>query len=134
MPPKKQKKKKKKSSIGRKTRTDDGLEFPSTLEAECYLRLRDSGLRYSLQPRFELIPKFSVGPKNFRAMHYTADFRIEMPDHEVVVEVKSQRTKKIRDYALRHKLVAWRHGIVPVEVMGVEQMENLIADLKCTTP
>lgn len=128
------KKTKKKSSIGRKTRTDDGLEFPSNLEAECYLRIREAGLPFSLQPRFELIPKFSVGPKKFRAMHYTADFRIEMPDHAVIVEVKSERTKRIRDYALRHKLVAWRHGIVPVEIMGVAQMEELIANLQCTTP
>lgn len=133
MSPRKQKTKKT-ASIGRKTKTDDGQEFDSQLEAECYLRLRDSGLPYVLQPRYELIPKFEIGHQKFRAMHYTADFLICTPDIDIVVEVKSERTKKIRDYPLRRKLVAWRHGIVPVEILGVPQMEELIANLQCTNP
>lgn len=121
--------KKKRSTIGRKTSTDDGLVWDSELEAECYLRLRASGLKYDLHPEFPILPSFQVGHKKFRAMRYTADFRIYAQDTEVIVEVKSPRTRAIRDYPLRRKLVAYFHQIVPVEITSPDEMYQLCRDL-----
>lgn len=108
----------------------DGLKFHSRLEAECYLRVKASGLVFGLQPQWEIIPS-QVGPSGlrYRAANYTADFILHRGTSEWVVEVKGKSTAAEADYVLRKKLMLHVHNIEVVEIRDISSMEKLIAGI-----
>lgn len=92
-----------------KKTTVDGITFDSKKEAEryCELKLLEKAgeiTHLTLQPVFELQPKFKKNGKMIRAITYTADFMYceEASGGGVVVEdVKGMRTQQ---FELRRKM------------------------------
>lgn len=100
-----------------------GIKFVSILERDRYIRLeamqksgKINGLE--LQVRFEVLPKLLkyVEVKMKRktklksyvdetAVHYTCDFAYHYNGMYVIEEVKSDGSKKARDYSIRRKLI-----------------------------
>jgi len=97
----------------------DGVVFDSKKEYEFWLILKskqDAGEIENLrrQEKYLLIPK----QDGERAAHYVADFSYydRKKDREVVVDVKSEFTRKLPVYRLKKKLMLWFHGIKIIEV------------------
>ena len=105
--------------------------FDSQMEYERYLVLKDmkkKGLITKLEqhPRFEILPQLkrteviqlktktkTVERVEEKAVHYTADFSYYENGVRVIEEVKSEGTRKARDYPLRRKLMKhliYRHN------------------------
>ena len=86
----------------------DGYEFASVKEAEIYLELkRDPDIEIlKLQPKFTLLEGFKRNGRKFRPITWTADFLIKEQGRKIVVEVKSQGTKKAnsKSWPMRRKL------------------------------
>lgn len=97
--------------------------FDSQMEYERYLVLKDmekKGLITKLEqhPRFEVLPKLvyktavqlktkikEVERVEEKAVHYTPDFSYYENGVRVIEEVKSDGTRRARDYPLRRKLM-----------------------------
>ncbi len=120
--------------LNRKTEID-GIVFDSRKEAKYYLVLRQlekdgkiSNLR--LQVPYEIIPAvyktevvhLKTKDKEIRkcvqkAAHYVADFVYDLPSgKEIVVDVKSEITRKNAEYRLKKKMMLAFNGIEIQEV------------------
>ena len=101
------------------------LEFDSMAEHDRYIELKvmqKAGRITDLEchPSYEILPKQETPPgkQNFRAVVYTPDFRYRKADGtEVVEEVKSEYTRKEKDYIIRRKLILYTLGIYVEEVI-----------------
>lgn len=111
-------------------------EFDSKKELKYYLLLLDRRRRGEItdlhrQVKFEIIPKQTefvevISPvrKSVRKVEkvleqnavYTADFTYRENGQLVVVDVKSEITRKQADYVLRRKLMLYRNGIKITEI------------------
>ena len=91
-----------------------GKEFDSRKEASQYhifsvLLATNAIKNLKMQVQYELIPKTD----KFRACYYIADFVVEQNDGRIdVIDVKSDFTRTLPVYALKKKLMYWRHGIL----------------------
>lgn len=107
----------------RKVATPYGT-FDSKKEYARFLELKemqDRGEIESLevQPRFVLVPaqRDEHGRVIEKKAQYTADFSyIDSDGNFVVEDVKSEATRRDRDYVMRRKLMLWFHGIRIKEV------------------
>lgn len=95
-----------------KTTTSDGITHDSMKEANrwCELKLLERAGKIRLlqrQVKFELIPK----QDGERAVVYVADFTYIENDKFVVEDVKSEATRKNKEYVIKRKLMKWIHGI-----------------------
>ena len=103
----------------------NGIEFDSKAEHDRYLELlimQRAGLISELEchPSYEVLPKQETpkGKHNFRPVVYTPDFRYKDKDgKEIVEEVKSEYTRKEKDYVIRRKLLYFTQGIYVEEVV-----------------
>ena len=100
------------------------LEFDSNAEHDRYLELRvmeKAGMISDLEchPSYEILPKQETPPgkPNFRAIIYTPDFRYKRDGKTVVEEVKSEYTRKEKDYIMRRKLILYTLGIYVEEIV-----------------
>lgn len=120
----------------------DGMKFDSVMQSECYLRLRDaaaekpSWITYECEPKFDLLPaqRLSSGATE-RPISYKADFAVFIKREgaaplRVVIECKSEATRKEADYVLRRKLLLYMQSIEVVEIMSVAQLEKLLEGLR----
>lgn len=88
----------------------DGIKFDSKREADRYcelVRLKQLGAvrEFTLQPRFELIPKFEQFGVKHRATTYVADFDvIWLSGEREVIDVKGFPTEvfKLKEKMFRH--------------------------------
>lgn len=100
----------------------DGYNFDSKAEAVYYsgLKKRQAAgeiTSFELQPRFTLQPAFTKNGKKFKAITYSADFMIYLPNGDVeVVDIKGMVTqtfavkKKIFEYKYPHlQLILLKH-------------------------
>jgi hypothetical protein len=101
----------------------DGHTFASQKEAGAYLQLRDRAAKgeivdLELQPRFELLGKFTYRNEKIRALTYVADFRFTVvyTGETVVVDVKGFRTP---EYLIKRKLFL-HHIAIPQGILFVE--------------
>ncbi len=91
----------------------DGINFDSRKEANFYLLLKQKKENkeiksFELQVFFELIPK----TKLFRASGYRADFVIINNDGtKIIIDVKSEFTRKNPLYIFKKKMMFWIYGI-----------------------
>jgi hypothetical protein len=100
----------------------NGIRFDSKAEAKRYMQLKamEKGgeirdLR--IQVAFELIPAQVVHGRKERPVKYVADFvYLDQEGNQVVEDTKSAPTKT-REYTIKRKLMAWRHGIAIREVL-----------------
>jgi hypothetical protein len=110
-----------KNKFNAKKVKDDGYTFDSKAEHRryCVLKLRQKAGEIAC---LEVHPRFKIKVNDVLICQYTADTRyLEFrPDpnnperqvtHEVVEDVKSEPTRKKRDYRLTKKLMKAVHGI-----------------------
>jgi len=105
-------------------RTRDGIVFASKAEMRRYDELKllvKSGLIKKLvcQPRFELIPSFTLHDTQFHAMYYYGDFQYYDNEKKktIVEDVKGVETDVFK---MKEKLLAYRHH---VEIKKVKTSE-----------
>lgn len=78
----------------------DGIVFDSNDEAEFYkylkeLKSKEKILNFELQPKFEIIPKFTYQGKKEREATYTLDFAVYKLDGTIeYVDVKGMSTQQ----------------------------------------
>lgn len=92
----------------------DGIQFDSKDESLFYLHLKalvemEIVEGFSLQPKYELIPKFKYQGKNRQAMTYSPDFKVHYTDGDIVLyDVKSIGTAT-QQGELRRKLFEYKY-------------------------
>lgn len=88
--------------------TIDGHKFDSKKEADIYFEFKhDPDIEIlELQPKFTLIDKFQRRGKTYRAIKFTADFKIKQDGEIWIVDVKSIGTLRAnsKGYPMRRKL------------------------------
>lgn len=106
-----------------KVRVGD-IEFASIAEHDRYLELRvmeRAGMISDLEchPSYEILPKQETpeGKPNFRPVVYTPDFRYKRDGKTIVEEIKSEYTRKEKDYVIRRKLIFYMLGIYVEEII-----------------
>jgi len=103
---------KKTNKYNNKKVTVDGIKFDSKQESDYYLHLKELQAQgeikeFTLQPVFELQPKFTKRGINFRAITYKADFHVWLPDGtDYVVDVKGFETA---DFKIKKKMFEKTH-------------------------
>lgn len=97
----------------------DGIVFDSIVEKRYYEELKIKKMNgeiksFSIQPTYQLIPKFEKFGVKYRAMTYTPDFLIiNNDDTETLVDIKgfgtlaSELRKKLFDYLYQDKQLIW---------------------------
>jgi len=97
----------------------DDITFDSKQEADYYLVLKELVKQgeiknFSLQPKYELIPKFEKNGVKYRSMTYTPDFLVEHNDNQIeAVDVKGFGTqqgdmrRKLFDYLYPDIKLTW---------------------------
>ena len=98
--------------------TIDGIKFDSIRESNRYreLKLLEKAGHITdlvLQPKFELIPKYTINGRNVRKMEYIADFQYTENGKTVVEDAKGFKTK---DYLIKKKLFEYQYNIEITEV------------------
>lgn len=93
--------------------TINGIKFDSKAEAEYYLIAKiyaqHNGLEVRLQEKFEIMPGFSLGGKNYRKINYIPDFTFYKDGQLVkVVDVKGMMTK---DFKIKAKMFCYKYQI-----------------------
>lgn len=105
----------------------DGIMFDSQLERDYYLYLKIQAKAkeikgFTLQPRFELIPKFIKYGKTFRKTEYVGDFEVFMNNGTVeVLDVKGaketdvfkikRKLLELQNYEVDFYIVRREHGV-----------------------
>lgn len=87
----------------------DGIKFDSRLEGFMYSQLRDAGIHFELQKKYELQSKFKYNFESIRAITYTVDFYL--PDYDICIDTKGiatqqglMRIKMLKRYFYDHRL------------------------------
>lgn len=104
-----------KSSKYKNVRTEvDGIKFDSTKEANYYgiLKLRKAAGELT----FERQVKYDFVINGVLVCSYVADFVLQFPGYKLVVDVKSDLTRKNRAYRIKFKLMQAVYGITITEV------------------
>ena len=96
----------------------DGIKFDSKREAQRYqeLKLLERAGKITdlaLQPKFELIPKYTINGRNVRKMEYIADFQYTENVKTIIEDAKGFKTK---EYLIKKKLFEFKYGIEITEV------------------
>jgi len=98
-----------------------GLKFDSLKERNHYIVLEHLEKTNQIkdlkrQVKFELQPSFKLNGKTIRAINYIADFTYLKDGILVVVDVKSEITRKDKVYSLKKKMFQYKYGMDIVEV------------------
>jgi len=121
----------------------DGITFMSPGEAERYLELyimlkQGTVKHITLQPKFELQPKFRKNGVLYRPIHYIADFQIEYSDGWVEIEdVKGWGGYTTPDFKLKRKMFEFRYpdlSLILLKRLGkpkrIQELKDELAGLK----
>ncbi len=92
----------------------DGFKFGSKREAERYMYLRHEE-RQGRIDSLEVHPAYEFIVNGVKIGGYHADFKYRMAGHWIVEDVKSEATKRARDWPLRKKLMLACHEITVEE-------------------
>jgi hypothetical protein len=121
-------------------RTEDDIVFASQWEKRTYIFLRDNFGRdsFSLQPNFELQPKFQdLSGEKHRGIFYKADFLFGPPratpsepltDTHVVIDAKGMKDAV---FSLKRKMFLYRYGgplHLPSRVKDLEILATLLEE------
>ena len=105
-------------------RTYDGIVFASKAEMRRYkelLLMVKAGVIKDLvcQPKFELVPKFTLLDETYFPMYYVADFQYYDCEKKkrIVEDVKGVETEVFK---MKEKLLAYRHHIIVKKVKTSE--------------
>ena len=114
----------------------DGIKFMSPGEAERYLELyillkKGHVKHITLQPKFELQPKFRKNGVLFRPIVYIADFQIEYSDGRVEIEdVKGWGGYTTPDFKLKRKMFEWKYPDLSLNLLKRIGKPKVIQSLK----
>lgn len=98
----------------------DGIEFDSQKEADYYAELKllqKAGeiKEIELQPKFELLPGFKKNGRTFRAITYTADFKVTYADgHVEIIDVKGIKTEVFK---LKRKIFEFQYPDLTLKIV-----------------
>lgn len=108
----------------------DGIEFDSKLEGFMYTQLRDTGIRFELQKKYELQEKFKYNSESIRAITYTVDFYL--PDYDICIDTKGIATQQGLMRIKMLKRYFFDHGLNTKILLPKNQKEclALVNDLK----
>ncbi|MEL6678120.1 MAG: DUF1064 domain-containing protein [Pseudomonadota bacterium] len=107
---------KRSSKYGNHEVTYFGHTFPSKKEGNRYLVLRDM-VRRTVIKDLVLHPKFEFVVNGVKVGRYTADFSYRDKSGDLIVEdVKSEATRRARDWPLRRNLMLACFGITVREI------------------
>lgn len=98
--------------------TIDGIQFDSLKEGDRYIELKllqKAGKiqNLELQPKFELVPKYTIGGRSIRKMEYVADFKYIENGKVVIEDVKGMKTEV---YKIKKKLFEFQYDIEVKEI------------------
>lgn len=90
----------------------DGHKFPSKMEGNRYIKLREMQREHKisdleLQPPFLLQEGFTRDGKKYRPITYVADFKYKMGDKTIVEDVKGYLTP---EYKIKKKLLLYKYS------------------------
>jgi hypothetical protein len=107
--------KRNKSKYGNKKVMQDDIVFDSHLERDYYLHLKALAKAgaikgFTLQPRFELIPRFKNAGKSFRKTEYVADFEVYMNDG--TTEILDTKGKETDVFKIKRKLLELQNPLI----------------------
>ena len=121
----------------------DGIKFMSSGEAERYLELyillKKGIVRHiTLQPKFELQPKFRKDGMLFRPIIYIADFMIEYSDNRIEIEdVKGWGGYTTPEFKIKRKLFEFKYpdlSLILLKRLGkpkvIQALKDELAGLK----
>lgn len=103
---------KKTNKYNNKVAEVDGIKFDSKMEADYYKHLKELKkqrriMAFSLQPVYELQPKFYKREKLFRAITYKADFEVmKLNGETVTIDIKGFETA---DFKLKKKMFEYKY-------------------------
>lgn len=116
------------SKFNNKKTIIDGIVFPSKLEAERYMELKElenSGLivNLRLQVEFELIPSFKKINKTYRKCVYKSDFTYfdVMQQKQIVEDTKGFKTDV---YKIKRKLFEYTYPDLEITEIKKEKKKN----------
>jgi hypothetical protein len=118
----------------------EGVKFPSIIQGECYRILNaaqqepSQWLIVDCEVEFKLLPaQILPGGKKEREAVFTVDFVLNLKPsgRRILVEVKSDITRKAPDYILRRKMLYYFHKLTVIEIESLTQMRMLVNDLRC---
>lgn len=81
-----------KPKYGSKKTEIDGIKFDSKLEGFMYTQLRNAGIKFELQKKYELQSKFKYNSESIRAITYTVDFYLS--DYDICIDTKGIATQQ----------------------------------------
>lgn len=102
--------------------TVDDIKFDSKLESNCYKLLKDSNLKFDLQPIFELQPKFKYAGKTIQPIRYKSDFLVKTDTHNYILDSKGMLTP---EFKLKRKLLLYT-GEYIICISSLLDMNNFI--------
>jgi len=121
----------------------DGIKFMSSGEAERYLELyillKKGIVRHiTLQPKFELQPKFRKDGMLFRPIIYIADFMIEYSDNRIEIEdVKGWGGYTTPEFKIKRKFFEFKYpdlSLILLKRLGkpkvIQALKDELAGLK----
>lgn len=99
---------------------EDGHKFDSKLERNVYLKMKELGLDFTLQPRYILLDSFKLNGKVYRAIEYKADFGLRLGDRLYILDTKGMETQVFK---LKKKLFAFRYQ---KEIICIKSVKHFI--------
>lgn len=95
----------------------DWIKFDSKIEWDYYLYLKELQskwiiIRFTIQPSYELIPKFNKGSVKYMKTHYIADFAVYYEDKTIeVIDIKWMPTEQSK---IKRKMFDFRYPDIPL--------------------
>ena len=100
----------------------DGIKFASKLESNIYKELKllkkAKQCDFSLQPKYELQPRFKFNGKVIRPINYIADFNIIKNNINYVVDTKGFETV---EFKIKCKMMLYVHNIEVIKIKSVKK-------------
>lgn len=115
--------------IKSKKKVVDGIKFDSTMEADYYEYLKEqkaSGevIEFTLQPKFELQPKYKKYGKTIRAIYYIGDFDVTYKDGtRKIIDTKGIETA---DFKLKRKMFDFRYPELTLQLICRDKNKNWV--------
>lgn len=94
-----------------------GIKFDSKLECNVYKRMEELGIVPTLQPKYELQPKFALLGQVYRPIEYKADFLITINETDYILDAKGMETP---EFKLKKKLFAFKYGKPIITIKSVK--------------
>lgn len=130
------------TKYGAKKVVEDGIKFDSKVERDYFFYLKQQKEKgdikdFTLQPTFELQPKFEKDGKKYRAITYVADFQVLHNDDCIeIIDVKGMELplfklkEKMYHYHFEHPLTLITYSKIDGGWISLEALKKARAERK----